>query len=743
ATMLKLRHGDDDPVVAALTADHAIADEARFREILAAGEAVASSGPHIVVIGIPPTRPETGFGYLRTQSDDVVTAGGVRLQRVEAFVEKPDPARARAFLEAGNYRWNSGMFVFRLSTLLDLIRQHMPPLHEALQQIEAAWGAPDFAARVHDAFEPLPKISIDKGVMEKAPSIYALPGDIGWDDVGAWAAVERIQTPDADGNVIDGEALGCEVRDSILVSEGHAVVAFGVEDLTVVAQPDVTFVAPKKRTPEIKHLVARLKQDAPHLLARPDENAIRFGTDGWRGVIGEAFTFENVARVARGVGRYLRHAAQAEPQVVIGFDRRFQSRAFAQRAAEVLAGLGVRVTLADQPVTSPALSLAVVERSAALGLMVTASHNPPQWNGIKVKAGYGGSAGPELVEQIQTWCNVAHHDAPAEVVPVQTADLRAAHLARVRALTNLKRLPDSLRIVVDPMHGSGAGTLAALLREFGATVIEIRSEENPGFGGVNPEPIEPNLEALRQAIKEHDADLGLALDGDGDRVGAMQADGRFVNPHEIFALLLQHLVERREQRGVVVKTFSTTQMIDKLCAKYNLPLREVPIGFKYVADVMQNEDVLIGGEESGGIGFRGYLPERDGVVSALLLVEAIQASGSSLAELVAALHHAVGPHHYGRIDLHLPQADKEAAVGLLRRNAPAGAPPRSLAGLGYAQMQDLDGYKFLDRSGWLLIRPSGTEPVLRLYAEASSDEQVRAALRACEGFVREAAAGRD
>lgn len=463
---------------------------------------------------------------------------------------------------------------------------------------------------------------------------------------------------------------------------------------------------------------------------------LKFGTDGWRAVIAQDFTFANVRRVAQALADYVSATGEADRGVVVGYDTRFLSDRFARAVAEVLAANRVPVYLTAQTTPTPAVSFAVKHLGAAGGVMVTASHNPPEYNGIKFKGPYGGSALPSMVEQIETCLQtVAVAEDHVLASPsgdssklIQPFDPRPAYFDQLRRLVDFDAIRTAgLGVVADPMHGAGRGYLQALLAEEGVSVTEIRGELNPSFGGVNPEPIISNLAALARAVQETGAALGVATDGDADRVGAVDERGNFVDSHRIFALLLQHLVTRRHWTGSVVKTFSTTRMIDTLAAAYGLTLHETPIGFKYVCEYMLAEDVLIGGEESGGIGVKNHLPERDGLLCALLLAEIIALSGESLYGLVEDLMRHVGRHEYGRVDVHFEPGHKEAVLGRLLTS-----PPQDLGGQRVVEQQDKDGLKFLMADGsWLLIRPSGTEPLLRIYAEASSQAQVQQLL----GFV--------
>ncbi|MDW8290364.1 MAG: phosphoglucomutase/phosphomannomutase family protein [Armatimonadota bacterium] len=463
---------------------------------------------------------------------------------------------------------------------------------------------------------------------------------------------------------------------------------------------------------------------------------IRFGTDGWRGVIDEDFNEANVRLVARAVAAYLHEAKPSGRGVLVGYDHRLKSEVFARGAAEELARCGLPTVLSDRALSSPALSFAVYHRKAQGGVMITASHNPPQFNGFKFKANYGGSALPEITERIEAHLQrilageSADSHSPAEL---RVENLTAEYLQHLRTLVDLSRIVDAgWKVVTDAMHGSGAGYLPALLQGGRTRVTAIREHRDTQFGGVNPEPIASNLSLLIETVRHEGADIGIALDGDADRVGAVDEQGSFVDSHRIFAIILYHLVQRRGWRGRVVKTVSTTNMIDALCQRFGLPLTVTPIGFKYICENMLQGDVLIGGEESGGIGIQHHLPERDGVLMGLMLLEAMTLSGKRLSELVQEIFDLVGEHHYGRIDLHLEREEMPAA-----RQRIAQTEAREIAGLPVQKIDRMDGTKFLFGNGaWLLLRASGTEPVVRVYAEATSPEWVQKLLNAGEELVR-------
>ncbi|MGH9688722.1 MAG: phosphoglucomutase/phosphomannomutase family protein [Candidatus Acidiferrales bacterium] len=456
---------------------------------------------------------------------------------------------------------------------------------------------------------------------------------------------------------------------------------------------------------------------------------IKFGTDGWRGVIAEDFTCENVRTVAHAIARYVVRAERPERGVMVGYDTRFASELFARVAAEAVSAAGIPVWLATDAAPTPALSLLVRLRGAAAGIQISASHNPYRWNGVKLKASYGSSASQSIVSQVESELDKVRQDGvpplPAREGLIHSLDIRTPYLEKVDELVDWNRLRASkFHFLIDPMHGAGRGLLRDLFRRRGITADEIRGTRDPLFGGVNPEPIEPHVEALRREMRTGNYDAGFAFDGDADRIGAMDRDGTFITPHQIFSILLWHLAGTRKLAGDVAKSFSTTKMIDKIAAKFGRKVWETRIGFKYICDRMLEGDVLLGGEESGGIGTKLYLPERDATVNALLLAEVMAWHGKRLGELVTMLQHDFGEHHYGRVDLIVRDGQKEKAI---RRFAD----PKFTKLLEWpiVRREDLDGVKvYLGEIGWVMLRASGTEPMLRVYAETSRAEITKRAL---------------
>jgi alpha-D-glucose phosphate-specific phosphoglucomutase len=456
---------------------------------------------------------------------------------------------------------------------------------------------------------------------------------------------------------------------------------------------------------------------------------IKFGTDGWRGVIADEVTYENVRTVAHAIARYVVRAEKPGAEVLIGFDTRFESDKFARVAAEIISAAGIPAALAVEACPTPALSLLVRTRGAAGGIQITASHNPFRWNGMKFKASYGSSASPAIVAQIETELDKVQRDGVPPLPPrkelIRSIDVRTPYLETLAGLVDWDRLRAAkLRFLIDPMHGAGRGLLRDLFRRNGIECEEIRGSRDPLFGGVNPEPIEPHVEALRQALRGSKFDAGFAFDGDADRIGAMDSDGTFITPHQIFSILLWHLAGTRKLTGDVAKTFSTTKMIDKIAAHFGRKVWETPIGFKYICDRMLEGDILLGGEESGGIGTKLYLPERDATVNALLLAEVMAWHGKRLGELVVMLQREFGEHHYRRVDLVVTDAQKKKALNYF-----ADAKFSKLLDWPITRRENLDGLKvYLGNIGWAMVRASGTEHMLRIYSETTRPETTRQVL---------------
>jgi phosphomannomutase len=488
---------------------------------------------------------------------------------------------------------------------------------------------------------------------------------------------------------------------------------------------------------------------------------IKFGTDGWRAVIAEDFTFANVARVAQAAADYWKAESgkrKAENKIVVGYDRRFLSDRFAQITAEVLAGNNFQVVLTPEPTPTPSVSFAVKNLCAVGGVMITASHNPPIFNGFKLKSYYGGSSDSETCRAVESFLD----RNPVKSLPLADAikngqikitDVRPAHYAALKKLVDFKLIAKSkLRFAHDALFGVGAGCFEQLLAGTICQVTTLNGNHDPLFGGINPEPIVQNYARSRAFLKKHPHDICLVTDGDADRVGGMDGRGNYLTTHQIICLLLHHLIVNRSSRresaltssgrmsgltsaatGLrVVKALTTTSMVDKMCAAYGLPLVETGVGFKYVCAEMLQGNVLLGAEESGGIGFCGHIPERDGIAAGLMLLELLATERVSVSTLLAGLEKQFGPHRYGRIDTHYPLERRASLMEFLKNN-----PPEKLLRSPLADMKTFDGVKFIAAdSSWLMLRGSGTEPVLRIYAEAKSDAGVQKLLKLGVGLTR-------
>ncbi|MDX6613365.1 MAG: hypothetical protein QOD75_2551 [Blastocatellia bacterium] len=450
---------------------------------------------------------------------------------------------------------------------------------------------------------------------------------------------------------------------------------------------------------------------------------IKFGTDGWRAEIAREFTFANVERVAQAYADYLTSEIknpQTESLVVIGFDRRFHSENFAQRVAEILTGNGFPLAMFSEPVPTPLVSWAVKDQSATGGVVITASHNPPHFNGFKIKAPWGGSASPETtaaVEKLVDSSPAKRKEFTNSASNERLQDSLRSYRAQVESYIDLDRLKRAaVSVIVDPMHGSGGSWVESFITGGQLKVETIRALRDPLFGGINPEPIDQNLAALKARVSATNSIVGLATDGDADRVGAVNERGETMTMHEVVPLLLLHLARERKMTGGVVRTFSQSVLTKRIAEAHGLKVYETPIGFKYVADLMLRDDILIGAEESGGIGVKNHIPERDGILNSLLLLETILVAGKPPSELVREMHREFGEFYFGRRDLHMDVRRGQDFVQRLAVDPPAVIGDEKVSGL-----ETIDGTKlmFADES-WLLFRQSGTEPMLRIYCEATS-----------------------
>lgn len=459
---------------------------------------------------------------------------------------------------------------------------------------------------------------------------------------------------------------------------------------------------------------------------------IRFGTDGWRGRIADDFTLAGVRRCAAAVAAYLPSTGLFAARVAIGFDGRFLSPRFAREIAAVLADSGHTPHLSPEPIPTPALSRQVAV-AADLGVMITASHNPPEYSGVKLKGPYGGTLDPEETRRVERLIPPADPGPPGGGSWPRVDSFLPSYLRALRARVDAREILRSrIRVVADSMHGMGGRLLERALSGGRIAVSTVRAEPDPLFGGTSPEPISPHLGPLVEAVRRRRAAVGIATDGDGDRIGAVDERGRFLSPLTLLPLLAMHVIEVRGERGGIAKTFAGSLRMERIAQRHGLPFFELPVGFKHVAALLRKGEILLGGEESGGFGFRGYLPERDGILSALLILEALAASGRPLSDLVARMEKEYGRYSYDRIDLACPSARGRQIVESL-----AASPPRRVAGMKVTGIDRLDGLKLLfGEDGWLLIRPSGTEPVLRLYCEAPTGSAVLTALRHAARLTR-------
>jgi len=459
---------------------------------------------------------------------------------------------------------------------------------------------------------------------------------------------------------------------------------------------------------------------------------IKFGTDGWRAIIADQFTFENVRKAAQALAGEMLAAGNAKSGAMIAWDTRFGSERFAIATAKVLAGNGIRCVLATRPAPTPAASFSVIDHKAGGGVIITASHNAASYNGFKVKSAQGGSAPPEMVarieaeiERIESGEVAVQHvslDEAQRAGLLERFDPTGPYLEQLGHVVDLEPIKQArLKIVVESMHGSGGGLFPRLLSGGNLELIELHGEPNPAFPGfAQPEPIEANLGALQAAVRENGADAGIAFDGDADRVGLVDENGQYISTLEGFSLLAHHLLERRQQQGAVVSTITMSSMVDRLGDAYGIDTPRTAVGFKYVGPKMLEDDAIIGGEESGGYAFRGHVPERDGLLSGLIFLEAMVSSEKRPSELLEDLFAVTGPHSFRRVDVQFPGDQRATLQNLIET-----AQPGTLGGMEVERSDRLDGVKyFLEGGGWGIVRMSGTEPLLRMYAEARAAEEV-------------------
>src|ERR1035438_494693 len=488
-------------------------------------------------------------------------------------------------------------------------------------------------------------------------------------------------------------------------------------------------------------LYPRISGSKNPTMAQPE---IKFGTDGWRAVIADDYTFANVRIAAEAIAAYVHAKEDPTKGLAIGYDTRFGSKRFARACAEVVAATGIPVQLADRITPTPALSYAVLWRGMAGGIMITSSHNPAQWNGVKDKGGYGGPGKPSMIAEIESMRGqpAARPEHPAVIEEV---NFLPDYLAAIESFTSLDALAKSgMKFGLDSMYGAGGTIISEIFTRLGVAHVQIRGSQDPLFPGINPEPIEPHIRALGEAVVANGCQAGLCTDGDADRIGATDEHGEFVDPHKIFCVLLSWVLKRHNDwPGAVTRAFNTTKMLDRICLKHGRELIEHGIGFKYVCDYMLEREIVMGGEESGGIGFQRHLPERDGLLNSLLLANVMAMEGKPLGKLVADLQAEYGEHQYGRIDLDLPEEIKNGVIARALALQP-GDPV--FAGMPIYCQETLDGIKFyLDNpeaptkpkaaETWVLLRASGTEPLLRIYTESCSKESVAKLLESARTFA--------
>ncbi len=459
---------------------------------------------------------------------------------------------------------------------------------------------------------------------------------------------------------------------------------------------------------------------------------IKFGTDGWRGIIAADFTFDNIAKVALATANFYKKHKKIKNGIVIGYDSRFLSREFAEKVSEVIGNRGINVILSDNISSTPMVSLLTKKLNAAAGIIITASHNPAKYNGFKIKGDFGGPAFPEAIAKVEKELakvikkNVECKKSFAQLVEkgiIKKIDFTSIYIEDIKSKINIDLIKSAgIKIAYDAMHGAGQGVMDQIL----PLNSSIRGDFNPSFGGTHPEPLPQNTPGLIQAIVKSGSDIGIATDGDADRIGAFDEKGNFVDSHRVFALLLKYFVEQKHMTGEVAKSFSVSQVINKMCKKYNLVLHETPVGFKYLCQLMIERNILIAAEESGGLAVKGHLPERDGTYIGLLLCEIMATRKKKLSELVEEIMNEYGWFYYNRNDARLTEKEKNRIMAAYKKGV------KQLAGFSVQRVETKDGYKLFLENGWVLVRASGTEPLIRFYAEAETPEKVEALLKAAQ-----------
>jgi phosphomannomutase len=460
---------------------------------------------------------------------------------------------------------------------------------------------------------------------------------------------------------------------------------------------------------------------------------IKFGTDGWRGIIADDFTFENISKVALATANFYKRHKKIKNGIVVGYDSRFLSQEFAEKVAEVFGNCGIKVILSDKISSTPMVSLLAKKMNAAAGIVITASHNPAKYNGYKIKGDFGGPAYPETVAKVEKELarvikKKVNIKKPFEELVkkgvIRRIDFTSIYIDDIRSKLNIDLIKSAgIKIAYDAMHGAGQGVIDQIL----PLKASIRGDYNPSFDRDHPEPLPQHTKGLIEAVVKNGCDIGIATDGDADRIGAFDEKGEFVNSQRIFAIFLKYFVEEKKMTGEVAKSFSVGQIIDKMCRKYGLVLHETPVGFKHLCSLMTERDILIAAEESGGIGVKGHLPERDGIYNGLLLCEIMAVRKKKLSELVEELMNEFGWHYYDRYDAHLTEKEKNRIMAYYKKG------PKQIAGFSVQKIDTKDGFKLFVENGWVLIRASGTEPLIRFYAEADTQEKVESLLKAARG----------
>ncbi len=467
---------------------------------------------------------------------------------------------------------------------------------------------------------------------------------------------------------------------------------------------------------------------------------IKFGTDGWRAIIAEDFTFENVRYAAAGIATYINERGVGRKGMVIGYDTRFLSKEFAEAVVEVLTAYGIKVFLCDKAAPTPVISYNIITHKAAGGVVITSSHNPPEWNGLKYKPEYAGSSSPEINAALEKTIAAAQKTGSVkrqslakarDAELLQTLNPDDDYIPQIHKLVDIQRIRNAnLHVIVDPMFGAGMGYLKNLIR--GKTkVTEIQGTRNPAFPGMKqPEPVAINLKKLMAAVPHAGADVGLATDGDADRLGVVDENGEFVTQLQVYGLLAYYLLEVRGERGPIVKSITTTSMLNRLGEIYNVPVIETPVGFKYIAPIMMSKRAIIGGEESGGYGFKGHIPERDGVLSALYFLDLMVRTKKRPSQLLKELYKKVGPHYYDRLDIPFDPKLKESVMQKARVS------PGRVGGVKVKEVNTLEGVRYMLEDGsWVMVRFSGTEPLVRIYCETSSMKRVKEALAETKSYL--------